>query len=108
MNSHLKTLTDDNFDHETGSSDQLVLVDFTASWCGPCKQIAPLIDAIAEEYAGRVIVSKIDVDENPQLKVRFGVRGVPTLLLYRNGHEILRTDARTKTRLAAVLDAHLG
>jgi len=107
MKTYLKEITDANFEQEIGDSSQLALLDFSATWCGPCKHIAPLIDEIAEEYAGRVIVTKIDIDQNPQLKERFGIRGVPTLLLFKNGKEISRIHNMTKTRLAAALDAHL-
>jgi thioredoxin 1 len=107
MTTHLKQITDANFDQELGSSSQVALLDFFATWCGPCKQIAPLIDEIAEDYAGRVVVAKIDIDQNPRLKDRFGIRGVPTLLLLKDGSELSRSHSMTKSRLAAALDALL-
>ena len=108
MDTYLKEITDANFEQEVGPSSRLTLLDFSAEWCGPCKSIAPLIQEIAAEYAGRVTVSKIDIDQNPGLRDRFAIRGVPTLLLLKDGKEVSRTNGMTKSRLAATLDAHLN
>jgi len=78
-------LSDANFDREVLQSDLPVLVDFWATWCSPCKAIAPLIDAAADEYAGKIKVGKVNVDENAATPGRYGVRGIPTLLLFKNG-----------------------
>lgn len=78
-------LSDANFDREVLQSDLPVLVDFWATWCSPCKAIAPLIDAMADEYAGKIKVGKVNVDENPATPGKYGVRGIPTLILFKGG-----------------------
>lgn len=78
-------LNDANFDREVLQSELPVLVDFWATWCSPCKAIAPLIDAVADEYAGKVKVGKVNVDENPATPGKYGVRGIPTLVLFKGG-----------------------
>jgi thioredoxin 1 len=79
------TFTDENFESEVLKSDKPVLVDFWAEWCGPCRIIAPAVEAIAEEYAGRVKVGKLNVDESPSTPPRYQIRGIPTLLVFKNG-----------------------
>jgi thioredoxin 1 len=78
-------LNDLNFDAEVAKSDQPVLVDFTATWCGPCKAIAPLIDQVADAYVGKARVAKVDIDESRATAMKFGIRGVPTLLVFKGG-----------------------
>jgi thioredoxin 1 len=78
-------VSDGNFDSEVLQSSQPVLVDFWASWCGPCKAIAPVIDALAEQYAGQVRIAELNVDENPATPGKYGVRGIPTLILFKDG-----------------------
>lgn len=82
---HVLAFTDANFDHEVMQSDIPVLVDFWATWCAPCKAIAPLIDTIAEEYAGKIKVGKVNVDENQSTPAKYGVRGIPTIVMFKGG-----------------------
>ena len=84
-NSNVLTLNEANFDQEVLNASAPVLVDFWATWCGPCKMIAPIIDEIASEKAGTLKVGKVDVDENQAISARFGIRAIPTLLLFKNG-----------------------
>ena len=79
------TITDDNFESEVINSDKPVLIDFWAVWCGPCKMIAPIVEELAEEYEGKFKIGKLDVDENQQVSIRFGVRSIPTLLIFKDG-----------------------
>lgn len=79
------TITDDNFEAEVINSDKPVLIDFWAVWCGPCKMIAPIVEELAAEYDGKVKVGKLDVDENQQTSIKFGVRSIPTLLIFKDG-----------------------
>jgi thioredoxin 1 len=82
------TLTDDNFIQEVLESDQPVLVDFWAAWCGPCRIIAPLIEELSVEFEGRAKIAKLDVDHNPQAAMQFGVRSIPTLLFFKDGRVV--------------------
>jgi len=84
-NTNITTLTDDNFDEEVLNADKPVLVDFWATWCGPCRQIAPIIEDMADEFEGRAKVGKVDVDENPNTAQEYGVRSIPTLLFFEDG-----------------------
>jgi len=84
---HIVMLTDGDFDEKVLKSDKPVLVDFYANWCGPCKMIAPYLDNLAEEYQGKVTVAKLDVDQNGQSALKYGVRGIPTMILFENGKQ---------------------
>ena len=84
------TLTKDNFEKEVKESDKAVLIDFWATWCGPCKMIAPIIEQIAEEYSDEIKVGKVNVDDEPSLAAKFGITSIPTLLLVKNG-EVVKT-----------------
>ena len=101
-------ITDDSFEREVMSADLPVLVDFWAEWCGPCKMIAPVLDEIAKAYQGRLKVGKINIDENAMTPQKFGVRGIPTLMLFKNGElESTKVGAISKSQLTAFLDSHL-
>jgi len=101
-------VTDDTFEEEVLKADMPVLVDYWADWCGPCKMIAPILDEIAEEYAGKLKVAKLNIDENPNMPPKFGIRGIPTLMLFRNGNvEATKVGAVSKSQLAAFIDSNL-
>jgi len=100
--------SDDAFETDVLGSDQAVLVDFWAEWCGPCKMIAPILDEIADEYAGKLKVVKLDIDSNPAIPRRFGVRGIPTLMVFKAGEvEATKVGAVSKSQLAAFIDSNL-
>ena len=85
MNDKIKILTDESFEEAVLNSNNLVLVDFWAEWCGPCKALAPILDEIANDYDGKVVIAKLNIDENSQSPVQYGVRGIPTMILFQNG-----------------------
>ena len=102
----VKTFTDNNFDDET--SKGVVLVDFWAEWCGPCRRLAPTVDALASEFDGRATVAKLNVDENPNVPGRFAVRGIPTLLLFKGGQVVDQVvGLADKDQLKKVIDKHV-
>lgn len=102
------SVNDLNFDDVVLKSDVPVLVDFTATWCGPCRQVSPLVDQLADEYQGRAKVTKIDIDESPGVTTRFGIRGVPTLLVFKGGQVVQQqVGAAAKSKLAEMLDRSL-
>ncbi len=101
-------VTDASFDQEVLSAEGPVLVDFWADWCGPCKMIAPILDEIAGEYAGKVRVAKLNIDENPGTPPKYGVRGIPTLMLFKGGNvEATKVGAVSKSQLTAFLDSNI-
>ncbi|BCX89387.1 thioredoxin 1 [Methylomarinovum tepidoasis] len=101
-------VTDDNFEEEVLKSKLPVLVDFWAEWCGPCKMIAPILDQIAEEYQGRLKVAKLNIDESPKTPQHYGVRGIPTLMLFKDGEvEATKVGALAKSQLEAFLEQNL-
>ena len=108
MSDHIKHVSDATFDKEVLQSATPVLVDFWAEWCGPCKMIAPILDEIAGDYEGRVVIAKMNVDDNPKTPMRFNVRGIPTLILFKNGlAEGQKIGAVRKSDVAAFLDGKL-
>lgn len=101
-------VTDDNFEAEVLKSDLPVLVDYWAEWCGPCKMIAPVLDEITGEYAGKIKVAKLNIDENPNTPPRYGIRGIPTLMLFKEGEvEATKVGAVSKSQLIAFIDSNL-
>jgi thioredoxin 1 len=102
------TLTDETFDTTVAQSDQPVLVDFWAPWCGPCRMVGPVIEALAGEYDGKARIAKLNVDENPQVSRRLNIRSIPTLMVFKGG-ELVETvvGARPKAQLEELLDAHV-
>lgn len=106
MSADILHVTDDNFDAEVLSSDVPVLVDFWAEWCGPCKMIAPILEEIATEYAGKVKVCKVDVQANPAMTDKFDVKGIPTLMMFKGGKVVERKmGALSKTQLSEFVDS---
>jgi len=105
MNEHITAITDDNFDDEVLNSDTPVLVDYWAEWCGPCKAISPILDELAPEYAGKVKIVKMDMDSNPNTPPKYGIRQIPTLMIFKNGTvEATKLGAMSKSQLADFID----
>lgn len=105
--SNLVSLNNDNFEAEVLSSETPVLVDFYADWCGPCKVIGPTVEELAQDYEGRARVAKVDIDANPELAGQYGIRSIPTLMVFKDGEvrDVVR-GAVPKSQLAAVLDQY--
>ena len=100
--------TDASFDAEVLGSDEVVLVDFWATWCGPCKAIAPVLDELSSEYEGKARIVKIDVDQNPNLAAQYGIRSIPTLFVFKNGEKVDATmGMQPKAQLTALINKHL-
>jgi thioredoxin 1 len=105
---NVQTLTDANFEQTVNHTPQPVLVDFWAEWCGPCRRLAPTVQELANDYDGRVVVAKMNVDENPATPMRFSIRGIPTLLLFKGGQLVEQVVGLTdKTELKKLLDKHV-
>ncbi len=101
--------TDASFEQDVLKANRPVLLDFWAEWCGPCKMIAPILDEVANDYKDRVQITKINIDENPQTPPRFGIRGIPTLMLFKDGKvEAQKVGAMSKSQLIAFLDTNLA
>ncbi|MDR0441221.1 MAG: thioredoxin TrxA [Candidatus Accumulibacter sp.] len=108
MSEHIHHVTDDTFEAEVLQSPQAVLLDFWAEWCVPCKMIAPILDEVAGQYVGRLKIAKLNVDDNPATPARFAVRGIPTLMLFRNGNvEAAKSGPLSKSQLTAFIDSYL-
>jgi thioredoxin 1 len=108
MAEHIHYVTDDTFEPEVLQSSTPVLVDYWAEWCGPCKMIAPILDEVAKEYSGRLKVAKLNVDENQGTPPKYGIRGIPTLMIFKNGAvEATKVGALSKSQLTAFIDSHI-
>ncbi len=108
MSDHIQHVTDADWNTKVLGADKPVLVDYWAEWCGPCKMIAPILEEIAEEYVDRVQVCKLDIDANQETPPKYGIRGIPTLMLFRNGEvEATKVGALSKSQLAAFLDSNI-
>jgi thioredoxin 1 len=106
---HPVAISDSSFDSEVLKAEQPVLVDFWAEWCGPCRMIAPILENIAEEYSDSLKITKLDVDRNPQVSMRFGVQSIPTLLLFKDGQPIERiVGYMPKDRLLSKIKPHIS
>ena len=108
MSKDILYVTDDTFETDVINSSDPVLVDYWAEWCGPCKMIAPILDEIASEYSGKIRVAKLNIDDNPQTPPKYGIRGIPTLMLFKNGEvEATKVGALSKSQLTAFLDSNI-
>ena len=108
MNEFIHHVSDATFEPEVLKSDVPVLVDYWAEWCGPCKAIAPVLDEVAKEYSGKLKVAKVNVDENQEIPKKYGIRGIPTLMLFKNGNvEAQKVGSLSKSQLTAFLDSNI-
>ena len=108
MTEHIVHISDESFEEEVLQSERPVLIDYWAEWCGPCKMIAPVLEEIATEYSDRLKVVKLNIDDNPQTPPKYGIRGIPTLMVFKNGQvEATKVGAVSKAQLTAFLDDSL-
>lgn len=108
MSEHIHYVTDDSFEQDVLQAQLPVLVDYWADWCGPCKMIAPILDEVSQEYAGRIKVAKLNIDENQQTPPKYGIRGIPTLMIFKNGNiEATKVGALSKSQLTAFIDSNI-
>lgn len=108
MSEHISNISDASFEQDVLQAEGPVLVDYWAEWCGPCKMIAPVLEEIAQEYAGKVRICKLNIDDNKETPPKYAVRGIPTLMLFKNGNvEATKVGALSKSQLAAFLDSYI-
>ncbi len=108
MSQGIVRVTDDSFEQEVLKSPAPVLVDYWAEWCGPCKMIAPVLEEIAKEYSGKIKIAQLNIDENPATPPKYGIRGIPTLMLFKNGNvEATKVGAVSKSQLSAFIDGNI-
>ena len=108
MSDNIIHVSDDSFEQEVLQSEKPVLIDYWAEWCGPCKMIAPVLEEVASEYADKIRVAKLNIDENPATPPKYGIRGIPTLMLFKNGEvEATKVGAVSKAQLTAFLDENI-
>ena len=108
MSANITHVTDASFEADVLKSGEAVLVDYWAEWCGPCKMIAPVLEEMATTYAGKIKIAKMDVDANQEIPAKFGIRGIPTLILFKDGQEVAKkVGAMSKSQLTAFLDSHV-
>ncbi|MDY0073443.1 MAG: thioredoxin TrxA [Thauera sp.] len=108
MSEHIFYVNDSNFEAEVLKSDTPVLVDYWAEWCGPCKMIAPILDELAKDYAGKLKIAKLNIDDNQDTPAKYGIRGIPTLMLFKNGNiEATKVGALSKSQLTSFIDSNI-
>ena len=108
MSEHIHYVSDDSFEQEVLQAGVPVLVDYWADWCGPCKMISPILDEVAKEYVGKLKVCKLNIDENQGTPPKFGIRGIPTLMIFKNGNvEATKVGALSKSQLTAFVDSNI-
>ncbi len=108
MSPHITAVSDASFENDVINASLPVLIDFWAEWCGPCKMIAPILDELAGQYAGKLKIVKMNVDENSGTPAKYGIRGIPTLMLFKEGNlEATKVGALSKSQLIAFIDSHL-
>ena len=109
MPNNIVHVSDASFEQEVINSDVPVLIDYWAEWCGPCKMIAPIIDELATEYGGKIKIAKFNIDENPETPPKYGIRGIPTLMLFKDGNvEATKVGAVSKSQLADFIESNIG
>lgn len=108
MNEQIHHVSDDSFQEEVLNSEVPVLVDYWAEWCGPCKMIAPILDEVASEYSGKLKIAKLNIDENQGTPPKYGIRGIPTLMIFKGGNaEAIKVGALSKSQLTAFIDSNI-